>query len=142
MDHNFAIDQMRPLTTGIRSELITANDGVSLLGIRVLWTVKPEYSRCYFTQMRVELYPGPHTIIINEVTADVRDSSADFFNIDCNREYTPSVVAVISKDRQIQDTGDTLFYGGIYTCNSQELQYTLSEGKNKYTSLVDSIIIE
>lgn len=113
---------MRPLTTGIRSELIIANDGVSLLGIRVLWTVKPEYSRCYFTQMRVELYPGPHTIIISEVsTADVHDSSADFLNIDCNREYTPRVVAVISENHQIQDTGDALFYGGIFTCNSQEL---------------------
>ena len=105
---------MRPLTTGIRSELITANDGVSLLGIRVLWRVKSEYSSCRFTQMRVELYPGPHTIIIDEVTADVRDSSADFLNIDCNREYTPSVVAVISGNYQIQDTGDALFYGGIY----------------------------
>ena len=36
------------LTTGVHAQLITANDGVSLLGIRVSWTIKSEYFKWRF----------------------------------------------------------------------------------------------
>ena len=81
---------------------------MSLLGIRVLWTIKPEYLvNCQLSNLRVELNPGQHS---GDVT--VSDSSADFYNLDCNEHYTPRVTAIVS-GIQIQDTGDRLFYGGM-----------------------------
>ena len=99
------------LTTGVRAELITDNDGVSLLGIRVLWTIKSEYLSCQFSNLRVELNPGQHS---RDTT--VSDSSADFYNLDCNEQYTPRVTAVVSAI-EIQDIGDSLFYRGMTFIN-------------------------
>ena len=103
------IDQ-NGLTTGVHAELITGNDGVSLLGIRVMWTIKSEYLNCHFSNLRVELNPGQHS---RDVT--VNDSSADFRNIDCNEQYTPRVTAdaVSEIGIQVQDTGDNLFFAGL-----------------------------
>ena len=95
------------LTTGIRVELITVNDGGSLLGIRVLWTIKSEYLNCQFSNLRVELNPGQHS---RDIT--VNDRSADFYNLTCNEQYTPRVTAVVS-GIQIQDIGHRLLYGGL-----------------------------
>ena len=97
------------LTNGVRAKLITADDGVSLLGIRVLWTIKSEYLNCHLSSLRVELNPGQHS---RDIT--VNNRSADFYNLDCNEQYTPRVIAVVSHVR-IQDIGDRLFYGGM-TC--------------------------
>ena len=48
------------LTNGVRAQLITAADGVSLLGIKVLWTIKSEYLNCQLLNLRVQLNPGQH----------------------------------------------------------------------------------
>ena len=95
------------LTNGVSAELITASDGVSLRGIRVLWTTKSQYSNCQFTSLRVELNFGE---VGKNIT--VNDTSAEFFSLDCNRQYTPRVRAAtyfIAIDR---DIGAQLFYGG------------------------------
>ena len=75
------------LTNGVSAELIIANDGVSLHGIRVSWTIKSKYSNCMFVSLRVDLNSG-------EVGKDITfsDNSAEFLNLDCNRQYTPRVV--------------------------------------------------
>ena len=69
--------------------LNTAPDG-ELLGIRVTWRIRSEYSGCQFTSLRVELNT-------NEVGKDISitDGIADFNNgqLDCNRLYTPRVRA-------------------------------------------------
>ena len=67
----------------------TAPDG-ELLGIRVTWRIKSEYSGCQFTSLRVELN--------NEVGKDISDLTdgvANFNNkqLDCNRLYTSRVRA-------------------------------------------------
>ena len=92
------------LTNGVQAELITANGGVSLLGIKVLWTIKSEYLNCPFSNLRVELNSYQHSRSIT-----VSDSSADFYNLDCNEQYTPRVTAIVSAI-EIQDIGDSLFY--------------------------------
>ena len=63
---------------------------MSLLGIRVLWTIKSEHLNCQFTFLRVELNSGERgrDITVNDSSADF---SADFYNLDCNRQYTPKV---------------------------------------------------
>ena len=63
------IDQ-NGLSTGVHSELITANDAISILGIRVLWTITSEYSNCQLSNLRVELNLGQHS---RDITAS--DSS-------------------------------------------------------------------
>ena len=86
---------------------------MSLLGIRVLWTIKSEYLNCQFSSLRVQLNPrGPS----RDIT--VNDSLADFYNINCNTEYTPNV-RVIAFGFAVQDFGDSLFFGGItkIACN-------------------------
>ena len=69
--------------------LNAAPDG-ELLGIRVTWRIKSEYSGCQFTSLRVELNN-------NKVGKDISitDGIADFNNeqLDCNRFYTPRVRA-------------------------------------------------
>ena len=97
------------LTNGVQAELITANDGVSLLGIKVLWTIKSEYLNCQFSNLRVELNYNS-----NQHSRDITviDSSADFYNLVCNEQYTPRVTAVVSAI-EIQDIGDSLFYRGM-----------------------------
>ena len=94
------------LTNGVCAELITDDDGTSLLGIRVLWTIKSEYLNCQLSNLRVELNRIQHSRYIT-----VSDSSADFYNLDCNEQYTPRVTAIVS-GIQIQDIGENLLYAG------------------------------
>ena len=67
-----------------------APDG-ELLGIRVTWKIKSEYSGCQFTLLRVELNNDEVGKDINNVT----DGVAYFNNeqLECNRLYTPRVRA-------------------------------------------------
>ena len=91
---------------------------MSLLGIRVMWSIKPEYLGCQFTTLKVELNNGEFGRNIN-----VTDRSADFFSnrLDCNRQYRPRVRAVLSGRFRTED-GISVFYGGkneihAYMCN-------------------------
>ena len=81
---------------------------MSLLGIRVMWSIKPEYLGCQFTTLRVELNTGVLGKNIN-----VTDRSADFFSnhLDCNKQYRPRVRAVLSGKFKADD-GSMVFYGG------------------------------
>ena len=63
---------------------------MSLLGIRVLWTIKSEYLNCQFSSLSVELNSGERR---RDIT--VNDSSADFYNPVCNRQYAPRVRGII-----------------------------------------------
>ena len=96
-------------THGTSAELITANDGVSLLGIRVLWTIKSEYLNCQFTFLRVELNSGEHG---RDIT--VNDSSADFSNLNCNRQYIPKVRGA-SGGISSSGIGNIVFFGSKLT---------------------------
>ena len=96
------------LTNGVSAELIIANDGVSLHGIRVSWTIKSKYSNCTFVSPNVDLVFNSRKIRKN---ITVSDNSAEFHNLDCNRQYTPKVGATISHT-YISDNGNQLFYGG------------------------------
>ena len=95
------------LTTGVRAQLITGDDGVSLLGIRVLWRIKSEYLNCQLSNLRIELNPGQHR---RDIT--VSDSIADFYNLTCNQLYTPKMTATVI-GIQIQDIGNMLLYGSM-----------------------------
>ena len=92
------------LTNGVSAELITATDGVSVLGIRVLWAIKPEFSVCQLSSLKVTLNSHSRDITVSS-------HSAEFFNLDCNTWYTPCV-SVISTQITIKDSGAALFYGG------------------------------
>ena len=100
------------LTNGVSSELITATDGVSLHGIRVLWTIRSRYFNCQFSSLRVELNSGE---LGEDIT--VSDNSAEFLNLDCNRQYRPRVRAIVSHIT-IEGYGTQLFYGGSNMCYS------------------------
>ena len=97
------------MTNGVTATLNTAHDG-ELFGIRVEWSIKPEYSQvhCQFSTLRVELND-------NEVGKDISisDVVADFSgdHLQCNRKYTPRVRAVFSQVVKI-DYGAPLKYGG------------------------------
>ena len=70
------------LTDGVTAMLFTASDGE--LGIRVMWSVKPEYQDCQFTTLRVELND-------NEIGKDISvyETFKDFSEaLDYNRHYT------------------------------------------------------
>ena len=92
-------------TNGVSAELITAADGVSLRGIRVLWTIRSQYLNCQFSSLRVELNSGE---LGRDIT--VNDSSAEFLNLRCNRQYRPRVRAVLMYTAT-EDDGDQLFFG-------------------------------
>ena len=81
---------------------------MSLLGIRVSWTIKSEYLNCRFSILNVSLNDD-QDMINRGIT--VNDSSVDFFNLDCNEQYTPRVTAKVSRTER-GDTGDSIFYGG------------------------------
>ena len=73
-----------------------------------MWTIKSEYLICQFSSLRVELNPGGHRRYIT-----VDNSSADFYNLDCNTEYTPSISAsVLVSGIRTREDGDSLFFGG------------------------------
>ena len=66
-----------------------------LLGIRVEWIIKSEYSSCQFPSLRVELYvSGPVAKVGKNIS--ITDNIADFNSeqLDCNTLYTPRVRAI------------------------------------------------
>lgn len=78
------------VTNGVRAELMIGTDGVSILGIRVLWRISSVYTRsCQYPQIRVEINPGGHA---KEVT--VSDTSAEFFDLECNKWYIARVQSI------------------------------------------------
>ena len=79
------------MTNGVTAMLIKALDE-ELIDIRVMWSIKTEYSGCVFTLLRVELNNGE---LVSKDINDVTDGVADFNNeqLDCNRLYTPRVRA-------------------------------------------------
>ena len=93
---------------GITAELITATDGLNLLGIRVLWKIKSVYLKCSFSLLRVELRSSANRLQ-RDIT--VNDSSAEFYTIICNRWYSPRVIALYS-EIYVENIGNELFYGG------------------------------
>ena len=112
------IDGSATLTNGVTATLITASDG-ELLGIRVEWSIKPEYLGCqYADDSKVELNPGP---IVRDIGVGITDGTADFSNenLDCNAQYIPTVIAVVDTDpgppiSRISriESGASLFYRG------------------------------
>ena len=105
------------LTNGVSAELINATDGVTLLGIRVLWTIKHQYLNCQYSSLRVELNPGE---LGKDIT--VSNNSAECLNLDCNRQYKPRVRAIKVFYFDISHYGSQLFYGGtsnILCCATQ-----------------------
>ena len=89
--------------------LITAPDG-ELLGIRVEWSIKPEYLHCRFTTLRVELNNGEVGKDIN-----VNDMFKNFSSVDhlvCNRQYTPRVIAVFLGMSRSDYGAPPLYYRG------------------------------
>ena len=100
------------LTNGVTAMLITASDG-KLLGIRVEWSIKPEYLNCQFATFRVELNDAElaigKDISANETFKDFSEASD---HLDCNRLYTPRVRAISSGvPRARTESGAILFYG-------------------------------
>ena len=85
---------------------------MSLLGIRVNWTIKSEYLNCQFSSLRVELNSGERT---KDIT--VNDTSADFYNLDCNRQYTPKVRGT-SGGISSSDIGNMVFFGSKLTSSN------------------------
>ena len=106
------------MTNGVTTTLITASGG-ELLGIRVEWSIKPELLGCHFTDdSRVELNSGR---VVRDIGVDITDGTADFSNemLDCNTQYTPTVVAlmVLNPDPPNSrvsktESGASLFYRG------------------------------
>ena len=78
---------------------------MSLLGIRVSWTIKSEYLHCTYSSLRVELNHLHRSITIN-------DSSGEFYDLTCNRYYTPKVKAFVRGVQRGVESGAKLFYGG------------------------------
>ena len=90
--------------------LITASDG-KLLGIRVEWSIKPEYLNCQFATLRVELNDAEvvKDISANETFKDFSEASG---RLDSNREYTSRVRAISSGiPRARTESSAILFYG-------------------------------
>ena len=97
------------LTNGVTAILITAPDG-ELLGVRVEWSIKPEYLGCLFITLRVELNHGQ---VGRDISVDDRTSDFNNDQLNCNTQYTPRLRAVITES-QIDKTvsGDPLLYRG------------------------------
>ena len=89
--------------------LITGSDG-EFLGIRVMWSIKPEYLNCQFSILRVELNDNEvgKDISVNEAFKDFSEAGD---HLDCNRQYTPRVKATSSGvPRDRIESGAALFY--------------------------------
>lgn len=87
------------------------SDGVSLLGIRVLWTISSVYTRsCQYQPIRLELH-GNHA---REVT--VSDTSTEFFNPTNCIHVLPECSRPKFDAPEIDswDIGIPLIYGGDY----------------------------
>ena len=86
--------------------LFNAFDGE--LGIRVMWSIKPEHSDCQFTTLRVELNNNEvgKDISVHETFKDFTEAHDD---LDCNRHYAPKVTANFSGLSK-SDSGAMLLY--------------------------------
>ena len=112
-----------PLTNGVTATLLTAPDG-ELLGIRVEWSIKPELLGCqYHDDSRVQLNPGP---VVRDIGVSITDGTAAFSHemLDCNTQYTPTVVAVVVTDPgppistvTRTESSASLFYRGKTSAN-------------------------
>ena len=118
MYYFYADQESEYVTNGVRAELIIDNDEVSILGVRVLWRISLVYTgSCQYPPIRVELNPGGH---VKEVTVD--DTSAEFFNLECNTWYTPRVQSIFdAPEIDSRDIGAPFIYGGNY-CTGSYLQ--------------------
>ena len=80
--------------------LITGSDG-EFLGIRVMWSIKPEYLNCQFSILRVELNDNEvgKDISVNETFKDFSEASD---HLDCNKQYTPKVKLLAQEYSEIE----------------------------------------
>ena len=83
------------LTDGVTAMLITTSDGE--LGIRVMWSIKPEHQDCQFATLRVGLNDNEvsKNISVHEIFKDFSEASD---RLGCNREYTPRVRAILAQE--------------------------------------------
>ena len=103
------------LTTGVNAELVTDSDGVTLTGIRVFWTVKPQYATCQYRYLRAHLFTDPNVHRLPSMILAHGTSSHIFNNGDllCNEHYETRItyslgnVGVGDQNFQLR-----LFYGG------------------------------
>ena len=101
------------LTDGINAELICTDSGL-LLGIRVSWSWLSNVSVDCFQSPVVELLlSSGHPANSTSVTSGSCNNSVEFFNFDCNEEYTPRVRATYT-GFELSEKGNTLFFGGIH----------------------------
>ena len=63
------------------------------------------YLNCPSFSLTVYLLPGGHS---RDIT--VNDSSAEFYNLDCNREYTPNLRGAVGGVSS-SDNGNLVFFG-------------------------------
>ena len=78
----------------------------------MLWTIKSEYLNCQFSSLKVELNSGERR---RDIT--VNDSSADLYNLDCNRQYTPRVRGATGGISS-SDNGNMVFFGSKLTSSN------------------------
>ena len=97
------------ITDGVNAELIRADSGI-LLGIRVSWSWLSSVPAECFQSPVVELsYVTKKFHITLEFTS--RNNSVEFFDLVCNRMYTPIVRATV-RDVPLHDNGNALYFGG------------------------------
>ena len=115
----FLPDELQKNYATVSAELITADDGVTLLGIRVNWTINSTYSVCNISSLKVELNSGESTRKLKNITVNESGSSLDFINLDCNTQYTPRLISNISLTSSdcvtfgIVVNGTQILFGGI-----------------------------
>lgn len=87
---------------------------MTLLGIRVYWTVKPEYQNCQYNYLRAHIYTDPHVHRLKSKILARGTTSHVFDNHDvlCNQHY----IAQITYSIGTLGVGDAnyqlrLFYG-------------------------------
>ena len=106
------------LTTGVNAQLVTDTDGVTLIGIRVLWTVKSQYISCQYRYLRAHLFTDPNVHRLKSIILAHGTSSHVFNNGDllCNEHYRTRITYSLG----ITGVGDQnfqlrLFYGSRCT---------------------------
>lgn len=107
----------RRLTTGVNAQLVTDTDGVTLIGIRVFWTVKPQYITCQYRNLRTHLFTSPnvhgiYSMILAHGTSSHVYNDGDLL---CNEHYQTRItyslgnIGVSDQNHQLR-----LFYGSRY----------------------------
>ena len=107
----------RRLTTGVNAQLVTDTDGVTLIGIRVFWTVKPQYITCQYRNLRTHLFTSPnvhelYSMILAHGTSSHVYNDGDLL---CNEHYQTRItyslgnIGVSDQNQQLR-----LFYGSRY----------------------------